>query len=264
LEPLDPKETLVSLDLLDQWARLVLQVLRDLVDHPEKLVCQEFLARMESLDLLEREEPRASMGLQGLKVHQVWLDHQDLLESLDLLGNQEYLELRECLASQGGQERLAKRDLLDHRDLREDLVYLDLLAYPVSPGKEGFLVCQECQVSRVKWGLPDHLDPRETRVLREYLALRVLKELKEELDLQDLRENPEKRAKLVYQASQVQLVGMDFLASAGFQVSLDLRVTLERMESRERLDHQDQRVTKEARGTLDHLVHLDHGDNEEK
>ena len=57
---------------------------------------------------------------------------------------------------------------------------------------------------------------------------------------------------------------MDFLASAGFQVSLDLRVTLERMESRERLDHQDQRVTKEARGTLDRLVHLDHGDNEEK
>jgi hypothetical protein len=30
------------------------------------------------------------------------------------------------------------------------------------------------------------------------------------------------------------------------------------------LDHQDQRVTKEARGTLDRLVHLDRGDNEEK
>ena len=57
---------------------------------------------------------------------------------------------------------------------------------------------------------------------------------------------------------------MDYLASAGFQGFLDLRVTLERMESRERLDHQDQRVTKEARGTLDRLVHLDRGDNEEK
>ena len=57
---------------------------------------------------------------------------------------------------------------------------------------------------------------------------------------------------------------MDYLASAGFLESPDLRVTLERMESRERLDHQDQRVTKEARGTLDRLVHLDHGDNEEK
>jgi hypothetical protein len=230
LEPLDPKETLANLDLLDQWARLVLQVLRDLVDHPEKLVCQEFLARMESLDLLEREEPRASMGLQGLKVHQVWLDHQDLLESLDLLGNQEYLELRECLASRDDQERLGKRDLLDHRDLRDDLVYLDLLAYPVSPGKEDFLGCQECQVSRVKWGLLDHLDPRETRVLREFLALRVLKELKEELDHPDPQESLEKRAKLACQASQVQLVGMDYLASAGFQESPDLRVTLERME----------------------------------
>jgi hypothetical protein len=264
LEPLDPKGTLASLDLLDQWARLVLQVLRDLVDPPEKLVYQEFLGRMESLDLLEREEPRASMDLQGRKVHQVWLDRQDLLESLDLLGNQEYLELRECLASRDDQERLGKRDLLDHRDLRDDLVYLDLLAYPVSPGKEDFLGCQECQVSRVKWGLQDHLDPRETRVLREFLALRVLKELKEELDHPDPQESLEKRVKLACQASQVQLVGMDYLASAGFQESPDLRVTLERMESRERLDHQDQRVTKEARGTLDRLVHLDRGDNEEK
>ena len=57
---------------------------------------------------------------------------------------------------------------------------------------------------------------------------------------------------------------MDYLASAGFQGFLDLRVTLERMESKERLDHQDQRVTKEARGTLDRLGHLDRGDNEEK
>ena len=57
---------------------------------------------------------------------------------------------------------------------------------------------------------------------------------------------------------------MDYLASVDFQGSQDLRVTLERMESRERLDHQDQRVTKEARGTLDRLGHLDHGDREEK
>ena len=88
------------------------------------------------------------------------------------MGNQEYLELLECLASRDDQERLAKRDLLDHRDLRDDLVYLDLLAYLVSPGKEDFLGYQECQVSRVKWGLLDHLDPRETRVPREFLALR--------------------------------------------------------------------------------------------
>lgn len=264
MEPLDPKETLDSLDLPDPWVRLVLQVLRDLVDLLERLVCPEFLARMESLDLLEREEPLASMVLLGLKVHQVWLDHQDLLESLDLLGNQEYLELLECLASRDDQERLAKRDLLAHQDLRDDLVYLDLLDYPVFPGKEDFLVCQECQVSRVKWGLLDHLDPKETRVLKEFLALRVLKELKAELDRQGLQESQEKRAKLACQASQAQLVGMDYLASAGFQGFLDLRVTLERMESRERLDHQDQRVTKEARGTLDRLGHLDRGDNEEK
>ena len=172
MEPLDPKETLASLDLPGRWARLVLQVLRDLVDHPEKLVCQEFLARMESLDLLESEEPLASMDLQGLKVHQVWLDHQDLLESLDLLGNQEYLELRECLASQGDLERLAKRDLLVHQDLREDQAYLDHLACLVSLGKEDFRGYQECQVSRVKWGLLDHLDRRETKVLREFLVLR--------------------------------------------------------------------------------------------
>ena len=172
MEPLDPKETLANLDRLDQWVRPVLLDLRDLVDHLEKRVCQEFLARMESLDLLESEEPLASMDLQGLKEHQVWPDHQDLLESLDLLGNQEYLELQGCLANQEDLERLAKRDLQVHQDLRDDLVYLDLLAYPVSPGKEGFLVCLECQVSRVKWGLLDHLDPRETRVLREYLALR--------------------------------------------------------------------------------------------
>lgn len=57
---------------------------------------------------------------------------------------------------------------------------------------------------------------------------------------------------------------MDYLASVGFQGSQDLRVTLARMASRERLDHQDQRVTKEARGTLDRLGHLDHGDREEK
>ena len=172
MEPLDPKETLASLDLPGRWARLVLQVLRDLVDHPEKLVCQEFLARMESLDLLESEEPLASMDLQGLKVHQVWLDHQDLLESLDLLGNQEYLELRECLASQGDLERLAKRDLLVHQDLREDQAYLDHLACLVSLGKEDFRGYQECQVSRVKWGLLDPSDPRETKVLREFLVLR--------------------------------------------------------------------------------------------
>ena len=57
---------------------------------------------------------------------------------------------------------------------------------------------------------------------------------------------------------------MAYLASVGFQGSQDLRVTLERMASRERSDHQDQRATKEARGTLDHLGHLDHGDSEEK
>ena len=172
MEPLDPKETLANLDLPDQWARLVLQDLRDLVDHLEKLVCPEFLARMESLDLLESEEPLASMDLQGLKVHQVWLDRQDPLGSLDLLGNQEYLELRECLASQGDLERLAKRVLLVHQDLRDDPVYLDLLACLVSPGKEDFRVCQECQVSREKWDLLDHLDRRETKVLREFLVLR--------------------------------------------------------------------------------------------
>ena len=149
-----------------------MQDLRDLVDHLEKLVCPEFLARMESLDLLESEEPLASMDLQGLKVHQVWLDRQDQLESLDLLGNQEYLELRECLASQGDLERLAKRDLLVHQDLRDDQVYLDLLAYLVSLEKEDFRGCQECQDSRVKWGLLDHSDPRVTKVLREFLVLR--------------------------------------------------------------------------------------------
>ena len=149
-----------------------MQVLRDLVDHLEKLVCPEFPARMESLALLESEEPLASMDQQGLKVHQVWLDHQDLLESLDLLGNQEYLELQECLASQGDLERLAKRDLLVHQDLREDQAYLDHLACLVSPGKEDFRGYQECQVSRVKWGLLDHSDPRVTKVLREFLVLR--------------------------------------------------------------------------------------------
>merc|ERR1719341_1065029 len=174
-EPLDQKETLASLDLPDRWARLALQVLRDLVDHPEKLVCPEFLARMESLALLESEEPLASMDQQDLKVHQVWLDRQDPLESLGLLGNQEYLELQECLASQGDLERLAKRDHL---------------ACLVSPGKEDFRGYQECQVSRVKWGLLDHSDPRVTKVLREFLVLRVLKELKEELDHLDLQESP--------------------------------------------------------------------------
>ena len=149
-----------------------MQVLRDLVDHPEKLVCPEFLARMESLALLESEEPLASMDQQGLKVHQVWLDRQDPLESLGLLGNQEYLELQECLASQGDLERLAKRDLLVHQDLREGQAYLDHLACLVSPGKEDFRGYQECQVSRVKWGLLDHSDPRVTKVLREFLVLR--------------------------------------------------------------------------------------------
>merc|ERR1719234_2795003 len=219
---------------------------------------------MESLDLLESEEPLVSMDLQGLKVHQVWLDRQDPLGSLDLLGNQEYLELRECLASQGDLERLAKRDLLVHQDLRDDPVYLDLLAYLVSLEKEDFPGCQECQDSRVKWGLLDHSDPRVTKVLREFLVLRVLKELKEELDHLDLQESLEKRGKLACLASQVQLVGMDYLVSVGFQGSQDLRVTLERMASKERLDHQDQRATKEARGTSDRLGHLDHGDNEEK
>merc|ERR550517_1960539 len=99
---------------------------------------------MESLALLESDEPLASMDQQGLKVHQVWLDRQDPLESLDLLGNQEYLELQECLASQDDLERLAKRDLRGY---------------------------QECQVSRVKWGLLDHSDPRVTKVLREFLVL---------------------------------------------------------------------------------------------
>ena len=149
-----------------------MQVLRDLVDHPEKLVCPEFLARMESLALLESEEPLASMDQQGLKVHQVWLDRQDPLESLDLLGNQEYLELQECLASQDDLERLAKRDLLVHQDLREDQAYLDHRACLVSLGKEDFRGYQECQVSRVKWGLLDHSDPRVTKVLREFLVLR--------------------------------------------------------------------------------------------
>ena len=149
-----------------------MQDLRDLVDHREKLVCPEFLARMESLDLLESEEPLVSMDLQGLKVHQVWLDRQDPLGSLDLLGNQEYLELRECLASQGDLERLAKRDLLVHQDLRDDPAYLDLLACLVSPGKEDFRGCQECQASREKWDLLDLSDPRETRVLKEFLVLR--------------------------------------------------------------------------------------------
>jgi len=84
LEPLDPKETLANLDRLDQWVRPVLLDLRDPVDHLEKQACPEFLARMESLDLLESEEPLASMDLQGLKERQVWPDHQDLLESPDL------------------------------------------------------------------------------------------------------------------------------------------------------------------------------------
>ena len=84
MEPLDPKETLANLDRLDQWVRPVLLDLRDPVDHLEKQACPEFLARMESLDLLESEEPLASMDLQGLKEHQVWPDHQDLLESPDL------------------------------------------------------------------------------------------------------------------------------------------------------------------------------------
>ena len=146
MEPLDPKETLANLDRLDQWVRPVLLDLRDLVDHLEKRVCQEFLARMESLALLESEEPLASMDLQGLKEHQVWPDHQDLLESLDLLGNQEYLELQGCLANQEDLERLAKRDLQVHQDLRDDLVYLDLLVFPVSLEKEDYQGCLECQV----------------------------------------------------------------------------------------------------------------------
>ena len=146
MEPLDPKETLANLDRLDQWVRPVLLDLRDPVDHLEKQACPEFLARMESLDLLEREEPRASMGLQGLRVRQVWLDHQDLLESLDLLGNQEYLELQGCLANQEDLGRLAKRDLQVHQDLRDDLVYLDLLVFPVSLEKEDYQGCLECQV----------------------------------------------------------------------------------------------------------------------
>ena len=146
MEPLDPKETLANLDRLDQWVRPVLLDLRDLVDHLEKQACPEFLARMESLDLLEREEPLVSMVLLGLKVHQVWLDHQDLLESLDLLGNQEYLELQGCLANQEDLGRLAKRDLQVHQDLRDDLVYLDLLVFPVSLEKEDYQGCLECQV----------------------------------------------------------------------------------------------------------------------
>ena len=146
MEPLDPKETLANLDRLDQWVRPVLLDLRDPVDHLEKQACPEFLARMESLDLLESEEPLASMDLQGLKEHQVWPDHQDLLESLDLLGNQEYLELQGCLANQEDLGRLAKRDLQVHQDLRDDLVYLDLLVFPVSLEKEDYQGCPECQV----------------------------------------------------------------------------------------------------------------------
>ena len=146
MEPLDPKETLANLDRLDQWVRPVLLDLRDPVDHLEKQACPEFLARMESLDLLESEEPLASMDLQGLKEHQVWPDHQDLLESLDLLGNQAYLELQGCLANQEDLERLAKRDLQVHQDLRDDLVYLDLLVFPVSLEKEVYQGCLECQV----------------------------------------------------------------------------------------------------------------------
>ena len=146
MEPLDPKETLANLDRLDQWVRPVLLDLRDPVDHLEKQACPEFLARMESLDLLESEEPLASMDLQGLKEHQVWPDHQDLLESLDLLGNQAYLELQGCLANQEDLGRLAKRDLQVHQDLRDDLVYQDLLVFPVSLEKEDYQGCLECQV----------------------------------------------------------------------------------------------------------------------
>ena len=146
MEPPDLKETLASQDLPGQWERLVLLGQKVLEGHLEKQVCLVFLAKMESLDLLENEEPLASMDLQGLKEHQVWPDHQDLLESLDLLGNQEYLELQGCLANQEDLGRLAKRDLQVHQDLRDDLVYLDLLVFPVSLEKEDYQGCLECQV----------------------------------------------------------------------------------------------------------------------
>lgn len=74
------------------------------------------------------------------------------------------------------------------------------------------------------------MDLRETKAHREYLARRVPRELKEELDRQDPQESLERRVKLVYLASQVQLDGTDYLASVGFQASQGLKVILERME----------------------------------
>jgi len=82
----------------------------------------------------------------------------------------------------------------------------------------------------VKWDLLDHLGPKETKALKEFLDLRVLKESKGELDHQDLQESPERRVKLACLASQAQLDEMDYPASVGFQGSQDPRATLERME----------------------------------
>ena len=230
MEPPDLKETLASQDLPGQWERLVLLGQKVLEGHLEKQVCLVFLAKMESLDLLENEELLVSMDLQALKAHQVWLDRQGLLENLDLLASQEYQEPLEYLASQGDLERPAKRGLLVHLDRRGAPVFQDLRVSPVSLEREDFQVCLECPVSKGRWDRQDHLDLRETKAHREYLARRVPKELKEELVRQDPQESLERRVKLVYLASQVQQDGTDYLASVGFQAFQGLKVTLERME----------------------------------
>lgn len=92
------------------------------------------------------------------------------------------------------------------------------------------------------------MDPKETKGHKVYLALKVLRELKEDRDHLDLEANLVKRGKLVFLDFLDQQEEMACLVFVVYLEFLDRKVILEKMGPRVKWDHQALRVTKVARG----------------